>query len=235
MRQKTENRNVLYETLTFSASLDYAAEHLNRLYSNEVYKINFSIKNDKILCKFVNYKKLTNDQFANLLNSINFFGYYPSFYITYNESKTGYYHLKYDESIVKKLATTAGEFLFYLVCEAKYDIEISEYELPDKLYHITDSKNKEKILRIGLVPRSKEKIYKHPDRIYFSLNMDDLDYLRHNTEFKRSTDEFSVIEFDLNALRKNKRMRFFKDENFKDKGVYTLDNVPPQFLKSIES
>lgn len=233
-KQRIVEEILLYETLTFSTSLEYATEHLNKLYANAKYNLNFYIKNGKIACKFINYKKFTDNQFSELLNSINFFGYYPSFYITYNESHTGYYHNKYNEKEVRYLATTPNTFLFYLIIEPKYDVEIDDYDLPKKLYHLTDSKNEQKILKLGLLPKTKDKLHRHPERIYFALVEDDARNLADNSFFRKDTKQFSLFELDFNKIRQRRKIRFFRDENFKDKGVYCLENIPPLYLKLLD-
>ena len=52
----------------------------------------------------------------------------------------------------------------------KFDIE--NYEgVPEYLYHVTEIKYLSKILEKGLIPRSKSKIEKHPERVYVTNSM----------------------------------------------------------------
>ena len=54
--------------------------------------------------------------------------------------------------------------------EPKYDIEI--INIPNILYHASPSKFRDKISKIGFIPKTGNKLSKHPDRIYLT---DDLD------------------------------------------------------------
>jgi hypothetical protein len=52
----------------------------------------------------------------------------------------------------------------YLIKEMLIDFE---YKNISKLYHVTEKNKINKILKIGLTPKTNSKISEHPERIYF--------------------------------------------------------------------
>jgi hypothetical protein len=113
------------------------------------------------------YIKTFSTDINTLLNGIikdaNNLGWFPSFMET--EEYTG----KWDEKYFKE-----GEIK--LRFEAKFDEEIVE-KIPEILYHITPTQNSDKILKIGLVPKSRSKASYHPDRVYLSKDLEDIENL----------------------------------------------------------
>lgn len=111
--------------------------------------------------------------------------------------------------------------------EPKYDLEI--LPLPDVLYHATENSNYVKINKIGLVPKSGNKLSSHPERIYLtdSLKMAKLfsNYI-HSTYNKESI----ILEIDTIGLN----MKLYSDLNMRDKGYYTLSNIPSRNIKIYE-
>lgn len=59
---------------------------------------------------------------------------------------------------------------FTLKLEAKYDIATEMIYSNDIFYHASDEIHKNKILKMGLCPKSKQKIAAHPSRIYFRIS-----------------------------------------------------------------
>ena len=107
------------------------------------------------------------------------------------------------------------------ILEAKYDLEVL---IPDKLYHCSPLKYKDKILKIGLIPKSNNKISNHPDRIYLTDNIDKSikfgEYLG---------DEFCIYEIDGKCLSK-----LYSDVNLRNNGFYTLNNIQPKYIKIVK-
>ena len=111
--------------------------------------------------------------------------------------------------------------------EPKYDIIINP--LPEKLYHATLSKNDINILKIGLCPKSKSQLSKHPERIYLT------DSLERVIEFgiyisNINKKNCSIYEINTNNLNIN----LYRDINMSDAGYYTNNNIAPNFLKKIK-
>jgi hypothetical protein len=112
----------------------------------------------------------------------------------------------------------------YMVCiEPKYDIEI---DVPTIIYHSTLDIYLNKILKNGLYPKSKNKISKHPDRIYFSLSFEDALIFCKFLE-KEYDKKASVIKINT----KNLNNKFYSDINFRERGIYTLNNIPPNNIE----
>lgn len=116
------------------------------------------------------------------------------------------------------------------VLEAKYDYEV---EIPDKLYHASPIKFKDKILKYGLTPKSGNKISNHPERIYLT---DDLNkaisfgnYLKeedNNDWYKNGYCIYSVNGIGVSKL--------YSDVNFRKGGFYTLNNIKSENIKLIK-
>ena len=49
--------------------------------------------------------------------------------------------------------------------------------MPSILYQITPTVNVDKILKIGLVPKSRSKASYHPDRVFLSKSLEDIEEL----------------------------------------------------------
>lgn len=113
--------------------------------------------------------------------------------------------------------------------EAKYDVTVGKY--PPFLYHATSKIYLEKILRVGLEPRSKNIIAGHPERVYFGLTPEAAEkvmvaFWNQKTPTEKAADwgkgEFVVLKIDVGNENK---LRLFKDPNYPDKAVYTMNNI----------
>lgn len=113
-----------------------------------------------------------------------------------------------------------------IIIEAKYDIEI--LPLPKILYHTSPSIYDKKILNIGLIPKSKNKLSVHPERIYLTSDLNDAksfgNYIKQNDKH-----DYSIFEIDTTNLD----IRLFEDINYRNGGYYTLNNISKQYLKKI--
>lgn len=149
-----------------------------------------------------------------------------------------------DETILlqAKLHTKA----FNVVFESRYN---TVFKLNQRfLYHCTTEAILPKILKNGLLPKSREKATKHPERIYFALDdktceelilqfLKDADeYKEGDTEFiklyKEAKRKFVILQIDTEKLPD---VEFMEDPNCKDYwgvfGIYTVDSVPPSAIK----
>jgi hypothetical protein len=114
----------------------------------------------------------------------------------------------------------------YVLCaEPKYDIKDI---VPEIIFHATLSKYVNKINKIGIIPKSNNKISLHPDRIYFSIKIEDAikfaEYLENKYDTSSAIVVVSTIDLDNN---------FYSDINFKYSGVYTLNNISPKNIIKI--
>lgn len=156
-----------------------------------------------------------------LLKLTNNLGWFPSWI------HSGMYHGKWNKKAI------GGSNYFEITFEAKYDEEIVE-NIPEYVYHVTPSQNVEKILKFGLVPKSRSKASYHPERVYL-LTKIGLGTARDLAEmFAQKTGilNWSLLKIDT-SLIPGDYIRLYKDPNF-SKGSYTLNNIPPQAIEKIE-
>lgn len=114
-----------------------------------------------------------------------------------------------------------------IIIEPKYD-EIVE-SLPDVLYHTTLCKNDDRISKVGLVPRSANKIASHPDRVYFTK---DLDIAHRFGKYLEEYDDEGYGEYTIWKVNtKGLNFKLYSDVNFRGNGFYTTSNIPPQNLE----
>jgi hypothetical protein len=136
------------------------------------------------------------------------------------------YYKKIDEVKLDKGAPVEVHF------ESKFDKEVKD--IPDTLYHVTLSKNLEKIRKIGLVPKSKMKQTYHLDRIYLAFTIEGAKAIEN--EFKGIDNSKYVI---LKISTKGLNVKFMKDPNatlFSGEvlGIYTHENISSEFIKEFQ-
>lgn len=105
-------------------------------------------------------KQLNETAFKELQQQINMCGYIISNIVVNNDIDNlikDVTQLKFDD-IVK----------YAMILEAKFDcnINLGKY---DEIFHISNKKHKDKIIKIGLVPKAANKITYRQDRIYFEV------------------------------------------------------------------
>lgn len=121
---------------------------------------------------------------------------------------------------------------FKFMVEPKFsdrDFELNKCPVIKTLYHITPSSNVEKILRIGLNPRSSNAKFKYPDRIYLGLDPYKLEHVLWPSMKASGVKEGArtILVIDISKIpSKNK---FKVDPNYPD-GLFTSDNIPPSAI-----
>lgn len=129
---------------------------------------------------------------------------------------------------------------YNFIIEPKYDIK---HKLKTNiLYHVTESKYVDKILKNGLMSKSKNTKTFHPERLYLVYNLEDAEqyiksknmyYLTNLNKTKQhNKSKFKEIEFVILKIElpENNDMIFFDDPNFKSKGIYTYENISPKYI-----
>lgn len=126
----------------------------------------------------------------------------------------------------------------YLNFEPKFSTDISEdikcnYQY---LYHATPSIYVDKIMKIGLTPKTKNSLGNYPDRIYMTIGNDlsqedlmlfgALQNLRANNNIY-DNNEYSIIQIDVKKLPNNIKMYIDPRAN---NAVFTYDNIKPECL-----
>jgi hypothetical protein len=96
------------------------------------------------------------------------------------------------------------------------------------LYHATDKKNLNKILSIGLIPKSKNTRSFYPERVYLSPN---LEYMN-SIKYQLNTDK--PAEYVFLKIKNYDTLSLYKDVRFKG-GFYTYDSISPDYIEIIEN
>ena len=152
-----------------------------------------------------------------LVNVDNLCGWYSS---VINGLQTNQYY----SSVLS--AFKDGNEKVAIVLERRFDKDVDNAN--DKAYHLTDAKYVPKILKIGLVPKTRNRKWKYPERIYLSRTKMGLYSLFDNPEFNEF-EQPVALEVDLKGLD----IKLYRDPNFNG-GFYTLDNIPPSHIKVVE-
>lgn len=107
-----------------------------------------------------------------------------------------------------------------VIFESKYDKEFKTNGIP--LYHVTEKIYLNKILKDGLIPKTKSKLTYHPERIYLTNNpisaMEIFNIFKDGGYIKDPI-MLKIDTFDLYN-------KFMVDRQFPG-GIYTYDNIPP--------
>lgn len=115
------------------------------------------------------------------------------------------------------------------ILEPKYDFEVV---VPKKLYHASPIKFKDKILKIGLTPKSGSKVSNHPERVYLSDSILECkkfaQYLIEDDKNEWYKNGYCIYSIDGDAITK-----LYSDINFRIGGYYTLQNIKPEYIKLI--
>lgn len=238
------DENIISEGIYKTYSVKESLPILNRLLSTNSYNMEFFDKNNRIEVKFnhnnpkVN-KDLSKSDFEFLLLNMRTLGYHPSYYKQY-DMVFGW--KKYDENEIEKILNLKdGYGIYFMVFDASHtDKIIDSDELPDTVYHITPTINKENIEKKGLCPKSKNKFEIHPERIYFVVDIEGIRSLLKNKDFitnkhtNNPYEKMTIFEFDLKLYKeKSFRVRFCEDTSFKIHGIFTNDNIHSKYLKVV--
>ena len=167
----------------------------------------------------------TKEQLDKLIQLTNNLGWFPS-YIR-SDSYTG----KYNYKIFEKSFKTGNTVECNVEFEAKYDFVIEK--IPTLLYHVTPKQNLDKIKQVGLIPKSRSKASYHPERVYLTKNISDCKKLTNMFYKKTGIKEWSIIEIDTSKIPGD-YFRLYEDPNFRTRGYYTLNNIPPISIEEVD-
>ena len=167
--------------------------------------------------------KLSSEWTDWVISAANLYGWFPTYFVI-DRNPVPYESFEQFINLLNK-----GKYV-QLTFDAKYDIIFDESSLPDFVYHVSPLKYKEKILKIGLIPKAKNKLASTTDRIYFSLNKDGIYTLLKSPSFRQNEKEFVIFKIDVKSLFNRREIVFYKDPAFKNIDGYTKDNIPSQFL-----
>lgn len=220
--------HLVYEGLIRSVSKSTFEYMINRwLISSDKIQI-VKETNDVKKLELIFNQNLNEDELVNLTKYINTLGWFVSAYYVIEKMKWKPFHMNYF------LKNEMNNHIHSFQVEAKFDTEVTDKGFK-VLYHTTPSINDEKIQKIGLVPKGISKISYHPERIYFSINKNDLEFISKKFHQRdKSLTEFSFYEIYIDKERKrNEELRLFQDPNFGN-GLYTLSNIHKDNLKFLK-
>lgn len=218
----------LIKTYDIDFVIGKSAQELSVL--NVKYTIEKKLNNTIVLTIFT-FNKVYIDHLFGLLNKnfINLFGWFPSYMFITNLSGMKN-SMNYDENYLKKTYEYLDEVS--IIYESKFDLSI---KVPNKLYHISIEEYVNKILSIGLVPKSKNKISSHGDRIYVCNSVDNCLHLIERMKFyffnrsDKINTNWVIYEIDNEGID----IKLYNDPNFLNRGYYLLGNIPPQNIKLV--
>ena len=123
----------------------------------------------------------------------------------------------------------------YLNFEPKNQNEVNEYVRNMKIiYHVTQEKNVDKIIKNGLTPRFKNPLFSYPERIYLFVEETPPDEIYNLTKqlktVRKDEKKHCLLIIDVEKIPDN--VSFYLDPNY-GCGVYTKDNIPPSAIKEI--
>ena len=202
----------LIKTYPISIYKDTLLNNLNILNIELDIDINFNNETFKLITLKVSFEQLI------IINSyVNNLGYFLSKFIIKRNNKTNTF--KYDPNTFEyQSKNNDGLILFY---ESKFDEQIN---ITNKIYHATEIKNIEKIIKNGLYPKSNSKIEYHSERIYLSEN---------KKECIKLIPKLRAFSLNINIpfvlLEINKPGKYYLDS--KSDGVYTFENIPKKNIK----
>jgi hypothetical protein len=171
------------------------------------------------------------EYFEKLLYILNNLGYFISHMeIQGGENNEIKIKDKYNERIVKSAFQNSKINSIYLKCEANFDQKVNK--IPEVLYHVSPLRSWEKIQKIGLVPKSRSKKSYHPERVY--LGKDEDNTIRLAPHFYQITGlkDWVLLKIDTTSIPQY--FTLYYDPNYKDKGYYTMNNIPPYAIEKIK-
>ena len=123
----------------------------------------------------------------------------------------------------------------YLNFEPKNQNEVNEYVRNMKIiYHVTQEKNVDKIIKNGLTPRFNNPLFSYPERIYLFVEETPPDEIYNLTKqlktVRKDEKKHCLLIIDVEKIPDN--VSFYLDPNY-GCGVYTKDNIPPSAIKEI--
>ena len=195
-------QNCLYESLSFSYDPDIL---IAKLYQDEnIRVINYLKDEDGIIPDTILVYTYDNSSDENIEKLCNFFGYY--------------------------ITRVNNEHTFYTI-ESRYGItdvtDVIYEDFSEILYHITNKKNINKIFKLGLYCKAKNKKVIHPERIYFTTTSD-YQLLNELAEDLYTDNDYIILKIDLNE--NNFKCKFFLDPAYSKYGCFTYENISPKCI-----
>jgi hypothetical protein len=169
----------------------------------------------------------TEKEYQDLKQLSNNLGWFPSWFKI--ESDNGNPSGIFNEKTVTNSFNSDDVFYIELRFEAKFDEEVVE-NIPLILYHITPSQNIDKILKIGLSPKSRSKASYHPERVYLGKSIEGVEKLASQMSLRTGDKNFTILKIDTDLVPGG-YLKLYTDPNYSKEAYYTLNNIPPQAIE----
>lgn len=184
---------------------------------------------------FIDCENIGIEDIKFILSLIGNFGYFVSEYMVNNVD------YKFDEKdFIEINFYNKSKIDIVLYIEAKYDISVENIQR--FYYHATLVKYIDKILKYGLVPKSKNKLSSHPDRIFLSNNENNaIAFVRFAKAGMSESPDMTILKIDTNNIKEQYEyngqksvFKLYNDPNYKGKGFYTLNNIPKDAVTDLK-
>jgi hypothetical protein len=215
----------LYEGLITSYSLYRVIDILKR--KNYDVKPNFKNNTFTLFHIFSDDASSAIKEHNDIMKITNTCGYFCSSILDIDNVRN---YQKYDKNKVNYLIKKDINSILFSF-EAKYDILIEN--IPDTLYHLTPTKYVSKILKFGLVPKNRSKKSYHPERIYLTYKIEDITKICMEFYKISGNKEWTILKINTDII--SDYLKLYKDPNFLEKGVYTLNTIHPMSISIYDS
>lgn len=165
------------------------------------------------------------------------------------------YYVEWDGRDSKNLNSFVNKPYVDIQYAPRYsDKQDNIFKEQDCLFHICPYNFKEKIMKIGLVPSSKNNEYKYPNRIYLFKSIDEnghslsfydlvenahilysaMDNIKNVKDRRFNDNRHTWSIFRVNTSMLSKDVVFYNDTTWgDDSAIWTYSNIPPSAIKHI--
>ena len=170
-----------------------------------------------------------NKDIIKLFRLLTICGYFPSTFKFYDDNDKLISILIY-KNINDEFLEILNDNIFkstycQITIESKFNRIIN---VPNEIYHVTNSKIVHKIFKNGLISKNKNKRAYHTERIYFGFNKIITKNLAYQFDEKTDYSLLKINTQNINAI-------FYDDPDFTNYGCYTYDNISPDKITVIDN
>lgn len=214
--ERMADNNELDEGLIRTYPSEWVEEYLSKRINTDFIKASF----DEIYCHFWFILKPGSKSIDSLIKKMDSFGYYCAVEDNVKEGVYLQFEPKFDEYFKgSELSFRFSDIMFY---------------------HVAPSHFKEKILKYGLVPKSKNGFLKYPDRVYLmrATSSGEKDVCELASElYDKSANKLNNGFYSLFGIKSDglEDVKFYTDMNMPGSDAFfTYENIPPENIVFIK-
>ena len=213
-----EREALIYEGLIQSHPLENCLTILARHEKKYIVKQNSDTNSFFLTHTFDDNFDKAIKELSELITLTNNLGWYPC-NLTYDPNFKDAIKWDKKQNNIKDLFLQGHRTIKFLF-EPKFDTRAITFE--KYLYHLAPTIYVKKILKNGLVPRSRSKKAYHPERVYLARSYQDV--LRLIPSFKASTkiNNWTILLVNTSL---SDDLQLYQDQNFKNMGYWTLNPI----------